>query len=82
MTPGSFTAKTPGGAPIAYTEADGFTGELADILNDEFERWPGHTHTPAALLAAEMLQHILPGVIISNLTYAPLPEVSRESALP
>lgn len=78
----SFTALTPGGAPIEYNEADGFTGALAETLNAEFERCPGQTNTPAALLASELLKRLIPGVVISDLVYEPLGDVDLETSVP
>lgn len=82
MTPGSFHAQTSGGTPIQYHDADGFTGPLAEMLNAEFVRAPGRTHTPLALLAAEMLEKLIPGVVIADLVYEPLGDVDLETAVP
>ncbi len=73
----SFTATTPGGAPIAWDAEQGFSGPLAQMLNAELSITPGQTHTPPAVLARQVLLFMLPGCTIADFVSVPLPALGE-----
>ncbi len=68
----SFNATTPGGAVITWDNEQGFSGPLADMLNDDMQLAPGQTHTPRAVVARVVLLALLPGSTITDFISAPL----------
>lgn len=74
----SFKATTPGGAPIAWDDAQGFSNEFADELNAALRIAPGQTITPPAELARRVLLEELPGAVISDFVSVPLEPLSPD----
>lgn len=68
----SFTATTPGGTVITWDSEQGFSGDVAELLNADMRTAPGKTHTPLAIVARGVLLDLLPGSVITDFVSEPL----------
>lgn len=68
----SFKATLPNGIQLTWDSVSGFTGELADMLNEDFAKTPGQTHTPPAIIARSVLLAFTPHAKIADFISLPL----------